>query len=97
MTLDRFQIETMRGVLRNYWKNAGHSTEAPDALCDYALRYWWLRDKSLGQYEYPIAVSQKRVERGMQYIGPLCLEDLDKEIDAAMRSTPQRQPLTKGE
>jgi hypothetical protein len=46
MPLDRYQIETMRGVLRQYWKNAGHSHESPDALCDYALRYWWLREHS---------------------------------------------------
>ena len=38
MNLDRYQIETLRGVLRDYWKKAGHSTEAPDALCDMALR-----------------------------------------------------------
>lgn len=38
MKLDRFQIETMRGVLRDYWKTAGHSHEPVDALCDMALQ-----------------------------------------------------------
>lgn len=37
MSLTREQIETMRGVLRGYWEKAGHSPEAPDALCDMAL------------------------------------------------------------
>lgn len=49
-----------------------------------ANRYRWLRDKSLGQYQHPIAIQQRRVERGMQYIGPLCGEELDKNIDAAI-------------
>jgi hypothetical protein len=38
MTLDKFQIETMRGVLRQYWESAGHTPEAPMALCDLALK-----------------------------------------------------------
>ena len=31
-------IETMRIALRAYWTNAGHSAEAPEALCDLALK-----------------------------------------------------------
>jgi len=37
MKLERFQIETMRGVLKLHWQSSGHSDEAPDALCDMAL------------------------------------------------------------
>ena len=51
-----------------------------------AARYKWLRDKSLGQFVHPIVVTQKREDRGMQYLGPLCLEALDAAIDAAMSS-----------
>ena len=35
--LDAFQIETMRSVLREHWRTAGHSHEMPDKLCDMAL------------------------------------------------------------
>lgn len=48
-----------------------------------AARYRWLRDKSPGQYEHPIAVTQRRSDYGMQYVGPLCGKELDKHIDAA--------------
>lgn len=72
MTLDRFQIETMRGVLRDMWRKAGHSTEAPDALCDYALRYWWVRDK------------MPRPVEGQQPFWLRRGDDLDEAVDAAL-------------
>lgn len=37
--------------------------------------------------KHPIVIEQNKVERGMQYIGPLVLESLDKAVDAAMRDT----------
>ena len=83
MTLDRFQIETMRGVLRNYWKNAGHSTEAPDALCDYALRYWWLREHST-QHDSAGNVA----ESWSTHIDPA---SLDKAVDEALNSSPPQK------
>ena len=57
---------------------------APKHIWDDAARYRWRRESSLGQYEHPICVSQNRVERGMQYVGPLCGDALDKAVDAAM-------------
>ena len=59
------------------------STEEVERTMKDAARYRWLRDKSLGQFNHPICVEQNRVERGMQYIGPLCGKALDKAIDAA--------------
>ena len=35
--LDRYQIETIRGVLQRQWRKAGHSIEVPNILCDMAL------------------------------------------------------------
>lgn len=35
--LDRFQIETMRRVLVDYWQSAGHDPSMPNRLCDMAL------------------------------------------------------------
>jgi hypothetical protein len=49
-----------------------------------AERYRWLRDKSPGQYEQPIVVTQARAGDHMKYIGPLAYNDLDSAIDAAM-------------
>jgi hypothetical protein len=49
-----------------------------------ARRYRWLRDHSLGQWEYPICVSQSRTELGMRYVGPLTESSLDNAIDAAI-------------
>lgn len=65
----------------------------PEAMALDAARYRWLREKSLGQFEHPIVVSQKRVEHGMQYVGPLCLEALDKAIDSAMGSNMNISPI----
>lgn len=49
-----------------------------------ANRYRWLRNKSLGQFTAPIAVSQKRTGDCMTYVGPLCGKELDSAIDAAI-------------
>jgi len=48
-----------------------------------AERYRWLREESSGQFEYPIAVSQRREGDTMVYIGPLVGDDLDFATDAA--------------
>lgn len=53
------------------------------ALEDDAERYRWLRDRSANQYEHPLVVSQTRMERGMQYVGPLTGRSLDAAIDKA--------------
>ena len=49
-----------------------------------AARYRWLRDKSPGQFEHPIVVTQARAEYHMKYFGPLAYANLDKAIDAAI-------------
>ena len=38
MKLVADDIETMRIALRAYWTNAGHVADAPEALCDLALK-----------------------------------------------------------
>lgn len=83
MTLDRFQIETMRGVLREYWEKAGHSHGAPDALCDYALRYWWLRN----EMPRPIEGNAAWLRRG---------DDLDDAVDAALRDVQPSAAVDRG-
>lgn len=53
-----------------------------------AERYRWLRDKSPGQNEQPIVVTQARSGYHMKYIGPLAYADLDAAIDAALKEKP---------
>lgn len=53
-----------------------------------AERYRWLRDKSPGQYDQPIVVTQARSGDHMKYVGPLAYGDLDAAIDAALASKP---------
>lgn len=50
-----------------------------------AARYNWLRDKSVGQWEHPIVVTQERYQDGMRYLGPVTDRNLDKAIDAAIK------------
>jgi len=56
-----------------------------------AGRYRWLRDKSSAQWEHPIVVSQKRVDDGMQYVGPLICGALDDAIDAALPDEQEKE------
>lgn len=53
-----------------------------------ARRYRWLRDKSPGQYEQPIVVTQARAGDHMKYIGPLAYDNLDAAIDQAISAAP---------
>jgi hypothetical protein len=53
-----------------------------------AERYRWLRDKSPGQNEQPIVVTQARSGYHMKYIGPLAYADLDAAIDTALKEKP---------
>ena len=59
MKLVADDIETMRIVLRAIWTNAGHSAEAPEALCDLALKGLAQRPEALrtdpsgGDHIYP--------------------------------------------
>lgn len=53
-----------------------------------AKRYDWLRDKSYGQRQHPIVVSQHRMSYASidttHYVGPLFGDALDQAIDAAI-------------
>lgn len=87
---------TLAKVVRGECEECGQTVltplkHFPDTLKD-AARYRWLRDHSLGQYEHPIAVSQRRAPFDtMQYVGPLVGEPLDKAIDQAISvSLPQK-------
>jgi Lar family restriction alleviation protein len=53
------------------------------ALKEDAERYRWLRDHSVGQWERPIVVDQRKVLGRMQYIGPMMGHALDAAIDSA--------------
>lgn len=48
-----------------------------------AERYQWLREKSAGQWDHPIVVTQRRTGDHMTYTGPLIFDALDSMIDAA--------------
>jgi hypothetical protein len=48
-------------------------------------RYHWLRENSIGQWEHPIVVTQRRTGDHMTYTGPLILDALDSMIDAALQ------------
>lgn len=52
-----------------------------------AERFAWLRDRSFGQWDNPIVVSQQRKldGSGMLYVGPLIGKELDAAIDAARK------------
>lgn len=80
----------------NYWKSKAESSAPEAGLIKDAERYRWIRDKSLGQFEHPICVTQKRVERGMQYVGPLVGKPLDEAIDAAITPPPQPHEPSEG-
>jgi hypothetical protein len=79
-------------LLRKFQSRAGdfirtHHAEIAEALKD-ARRYRWLRDHSVGQWQYPICVSQERTFRDdMRYVGPLIGAGLDQAIDAAMHNS----------
>lgn len=80
--IDRLQIEceTLRHGLRLKDRQVEH-------LSRDALRYQWLRNLSVNQWQHPIVVSQERQDQGMRYVGPLIGESLDAAIDAAMGKT----------
>ena len=93
--LTREQIEELRTL---HGLNLAVHAEPFNALCDMALqraearkdaeRYRWLRDKSPGQNEQPIVVTQARSGYHMKYIGPLAYADLDAAIDTALKEKP---------
>jgi len=56
-----------------------------------AERYLWLRDKSPGQFEQPIVVTQARSANTMKYVGPLAYKDLDAAIDAARSAAKEKK------
>ncbi len=61
-----------------------------------AARYRWLRNKSVGQWDYPIVVAQQRHAFGVRYVGPLFAATLDACIDEAIncgQAEPVRRKL----
>ena len=70
----------------HYMDTEASLTAAIAALVKDAQRYRWLRNESLGQWQHPIAVSQSLQAERMVYVGPLCLEALDKAIDEARKA-----------
>ncbi len=75
-------------IVTKTWRDRAEKSEAALAEAQRdAARYRWLRDKSPGQFEQPIVVTQARAADHMKYVGPLAYAALDAAIDAALSST----------